>query len=241
MTNVPAAAESSEFLIRSRQEVVRLLNGILASGAAFTMDYMNGDHFDAGALLNVDEAANQLIVECPTAWSERAADAASDEGENGDGSIMLTCMHESVKIQFQAGGLELTDLDGKPVVVLEIPEFMWRFQRRQYLRHVVSGLKITLKLGILESDAEVIDFALNGIGLLNCDSDVLLALGEELCGCTIALPGVGQVQVDMTVQHQTTVHQADGRQVTRVGCQFTRLDDSARQLMTHYLETLGKA
>jgi len=175
-----------------------------------------------------------LLLECPAEWRAVLEREAGDDGD----SIMVACTFEQAKVQFQAGRGALVDLDGTAVVGLAIPEFVWRFQRRRDERRRVAGLTITLNLGFIECDAEVTDLSMGGIGMLSCNSEVRLEAGEVLRDCAIALPGMGAIMVDLTVQHQAPMRTADGDTMTRVGCQFTGLSASARQLIAHYLDAL---
>ena len=223
-----------EFLVRSRKEVLRLLNGIVAEGTLMSVSFLDTDHVAATSLIYLDETSNMLLFECPTDWR----DALESETSIGGDSIMVACVFEDAKIQFQAGRGALVDLDGTTVVGLAIPEFVWRFQRRRDERHRVAGLTITLNLGFIECDAEVTDLSMGGIGMMSCNSEVRLEAGEVLRDCAIALPGMGAIMVDLTVQHQSPMRTADGETMARVGCQFTGLSASARQLIAHYLDAL---
>ncbi len=231
MMTPSADLESAEFLVRSRQEVLRLLNGAVSAGTLMSISFLHTEHVAVTSLVYVDEPNNMLLFECPADWQ------CLIDGGDAD-SIMLACVCEDTKIQFQSGRGTLVKLEGAMVVGLDIPQFMWRFQRRRDERHSVAGLTITLNLGFIECDAEVTDLSMGGIGMFNCDADVQLEHGEVLQNCAIALPGVGAIMVDLTVQHQLPVQTADGRAVTRVGCQFSGLSESARQLIAHYLDAL---
>ena len=224
-------AESTEFLVRSRQEVLRLLNGVAAGGTPMTISFLHTEQVAVTTLIYVDEPSNMLLFECPADW-QGLIDGADAE------SIMLACAYEDSKLQFQSGRGTLVDMNGAKVVGLDIPEFMWRFQRRREDRHKVSGLTITLNLGFIECDAEITDMSMGGIGMFNCDADVQLEQGEVLQNCAIALPGVGAIMVNLTVQHQMPVQTVGGRAITRVGCEFSGLGESARQLIAHYLDAL---
>ena len=226
-----ADLESPDFLVRSRQEVLRLLNGIKSASTLMSISFVHAEDVAVTSLVYVDEASNMLLMECPPAWQSMI-----DGGEAE--SIMLACVYEEAKIQFQGGRGQVVDMDGTTVVGLEIPEFMWRFQRRRDELHNVSGLTISLNFGFTECDAEITDLSMGGIGMFNCDAEVKLEAGEVLRGCSIALPGVGAIMVDLTVQHQMPMQSADGKAVTRIGCQFSGLSDSARQLIAHYLDAL---
>ncbi len=234
--------ESADFLVRSRLEVMRLLNRIMEVGAAISIHFLHSAQVAVSAVIDVDEPGDRLLLECPPDWhGSLRGNIGAFGGDDRGGSIMLTCVLDAVKIQFQARAVEMAAIDGTSVLRLKIPDFMWHFQRRRDSRHSVAGLKIVLSLGFLGSDAEVADISKGGIGLLNCDSELKLEAGEALSDCTIALPGVGQIAVDLTVQHQVPVQLLDGRQVMRVGCQFTGLDDSTQQLIAHYLAALAEA
>ncbi len=233
VNELKAVMDALDFLVRSRREMIRLLNGMMEDGASLSISFMNSDDVAESTLLDVDEPGNRLLLECPPDWRGMI------KRHSGSDRIMLVCVLGDAKIQFQSGIGEVVDIDNERALSLNIPEFMWRFQRRRDTRHKVSGLKITLNLGFMETDAEVADLGMGGIGVLNCDSALQLQVGEILSGCSIALPGVGQIAVDLTVQHQTSLRFPDGCEVTRVGCQFTQLDDSARQLIAHCIEALA--
>ena len=229
-----AVMDTPDFLVRSRHEMMRLLNAMLDADVALSISFMNSEDLTESTLIDVDEPGNRLRLECPTGWRGLLGHHAS-----GD-SIMLTGALDGAKIQFQCGTGEVIEVDDSRVLSLTIPEFMWRFQRRRDPRIKMPGLKITLNLGFTDADAEVADLGMGGIGALHCDSALQLQTGEVLSGCAIALPGVGQIAVDLTVRHLTPLRLPDGREVTRVGCQFTQLDDHARQLIAHCLETLAE-
>ncbi|HTE15027.1 MAG TPA: flagellar regulator YcgR PilZN domain-containing protein [Burkholderiales bacterium] len=222
--------ENPEFLVRSKEEVLRLLNRIAELDAPLSMSLLNASRVLDSSVIYVDEYSHTLLVACPPELQATL--------KAGGESIMLRCVFEDSKIEFQAGRCAIVELNGKPVVGIPIPDFMWRFQRRRDPRRKVAGLKIVLNLGVLEADAEVVDLAVRGIGI-NCDGEVKLQLGETLHNCSIALPGVGQIPVDLVVQNQFDVQLADGRSGTRIGCQFTGLTDSARQMIQHYLEAVA--
>lgn len=226
-----AAAESSEFLVRSKTEVVHLLGQIKACGTLIALSFPRADDAAVTTIIYVDEASNMLLLECPPEWRSMM--------ENGGDSVMLACVHDDAKIQFQGSMGTVADLNGAPVVGLDIPEFMWRFQRRDTPRQQVTGLTITLNLGFSEFDANVTDLSEDGVGMFNCGGDVRLEAGEELRDCAIAIPGMGRIPVNLTVQHQTPLSERGGGNTTRVGCQFSGLSDSTRQLITHYLEALA--
>lgn len=226
----PAGASVPDALVRSRREVMRLLTAFIEQDVPLSVRYLNADITITTSLIFIDEESNTLLLMCPPEWELiiKAAD-----------SIMVGCVFEGAKIEFQGGSCAKVDLDGTPVVGMPIPEFLWRFQRRRDPRQSVSGLKIMLNMGFLEAEAEIVDLSLGGVGLINCGRELKFAQGEMLRGCAITLPGVGRIPVNLVVQHRREVYGADGLPVTRMGCQFVGLRESARQMIAHYLRALS--
>ena len=228
-----AVADLPEVLVRARHEILRLLNSILDQDVPLAVSFLHAGLVLSSSVIYVDEASNTLLLACPPDWEKAMG--------NGDDSIMLSGVIEDSKIEFQGGPSVIVDLEGTPVVGLPIPDFMWRFQRRREPRHKVQGLKIVLNMGFLEAEAEVVDLSTGGIGMLNCHRELKLDNGEILHNCTIVLPGVGQLPVNLAVQNQLEVSLADGKPITRVGCRFNGLTDSARQMIAHFLEAQATA
>ena len=233
VTDRSGAAAATGFLVRSRHEMMRVFNGMLDAGTVIIISFMNSEDAVETMLTDVDEAGNRLLLECPLNWR-----GVAPRHGRGD-SIMLGCVLQDAKIQFQSDMGEVIEVDDMRVLSLAIPDFMWRFQRRSDARHATPGLKITLNLGFATVDAELADIGMGGAGVLICDDALQLQVGEALSACQIALPGVGRIAADLTVQHLTPVRAPGGREVVRVGCRFAQLDDSTRQLMAHCLEALA--
>jgi c-di-GMP-binding flagellar brake protein YcgR len=230
----PGALDAPDFLVRSRHEMVRLLNTALEGGAVLSISVMNSEDTAESTLLDVDEPGNRLLLELPPGW--RAMTRRHDGGD----SLMLTCALDGAKIQFQSGMGEIIEVDDARALSLRMPEFLWRFQRRRDARRAAAGLKITLNLGFADADAQIADLGVGGVGVLICDSTLQLQTGETLRACAITLPGVGQIAVDLTVRHITAARLTDGREVARVGCEFAALDNHTQQLLAHCLETLAE-
>lgn len=232
MNTLPAEMLATGTLVRSRRSVLGLLDSILTQDLPFTIRFMNANCTVTSKLIFIDEESSMLLFDCPPEW-EMLLKAPPD-------SIMVGCVLPDAKIEFQGGSCVKVDLDGTPVVGMAIPEFLWRFQRRNDPRERVSGLKITLNMGFLEAEAELMDLSLSGIGLVNCERGLKLTQGELLRNCAIAVPGVGRIAVNLMVQHVGETRLADGSQALRAGCKFVGLRDSARQMIATYLKALAE-
>lgn len=230
----PAVA-GAEFLVRSRSEIRSILDDISDQQITLSVSVAGAGPIAGTSVVYIDDNSGTLLLMCSREWRD-ALDTPQAE------RTMLCCALEDARIQFPAGHCSVVDLDGVAVVGVAIPAFMWRFQRRRAGRNKIPAgpaLKITLNLGFMEAEAEVVDLSPGGVGVVNCGSEVKLDQGEVLCDCSIALPGVGKIAVDMMVQYQKVVPSADGTEATRVGCQFIGLSDEARDFVESYLAGLA--
>ena len=238
--DVPAsvpAADAGEALVRSRNEVRRLLDLICDEKIALSVHVAGTPSLAKTTLIFIDDSSETLLLTCPPEWRNAIESPAAER-------TMLSCTCDHAGIQFPAGRCTPVNLDGEPVVAIAIPEFMWCFQRRRDMRFKPQAdlaLKITLNLGFSEVEAEVADISMSGVGAIHCDGGVQFEKGEVLCGCSIALPGVGKIAVDLMVQYQTSLLPTAESNATRVGCQFIGLSDESRNLIGAYLAALADA
>src|SRR5436189_64595 len=81
----------------------------IAYGVTVSISSLNDEREGGSSLLSVDESDNTLLLACPSDW---LSIMDSDDSDDGDGSIMVACVYEDSKIQFQAPSSEAVDLDG---------------------------------------------------------------------------------------------------------------------------------
>ena len=223
--------DTSGVLVRSRREILQMLRQMLEQSVPLTLSMAESPASARGPLVYIDEGNNMLLVEC-------AAGLAS--GANAPaGGVLISCVFDGSKIEFQSATLNLTEVDGVPVAGIELPEFLWRFQRRRSTRHDTRALRITLNMGFIDADAKVTNMSLGGVGVVCCGADVHLAAGELLQACTISLPGVGEIRADLKVRHVTPAHDDKGAAILLAGCEFTGMSGHARNLMTRYLDGIS--
>src|SRR5689334_15965667 len=119
-----AVNDTSEFLVRARSEVQRVLAGLLEQRLPVSVNFADSDVAAGSMLLAMDERAGTLLLECPTEWR------ANIEAPGGAG-VMLVCAHDEAKIQFQGGRGAIAEFEGRQVARIAMPSFIWRFQRRR--------------------------------------------------------------------------------------------------------------
>lgn len=219
--------DTSGVLVRSRKDILQMLRQLLEQSARLSLSMAESQVRARGPLVYIDEGNNMLLVEC--------ADDGALELRAGHGAVIVACELDGAKIEFQSATVNVMDVDGVPVAGIELPDFLWRFQRRRSERHDTRALKITLNMGFIDADARVVNLGEGGVGVVCCGVDLHLAVGELLQACTISLPGVGEIRADLAVRHLTPARDEEGMPVTLAGCEFTGMSAHARSLMTRYL------
>jgi len=240
MLEMTATAQgASDFLVRSKEHIYQLCNGISEQKARLSISFSCVDSVAASSLLYVDQRSNRLLLECSPQW-QRIQHIIDMHHSDTDYGIVVTCAYDNSKIQFQCGIGVTAKQKGTPVVGLSIPEVIWRFQRRCDPRQKPPGVKVTLNMGFLDAEAELADLGMAGIGMFTCDRAVRVDVGEVLHDCTIAVPGLAQIVVDLMVCHQSVYRTINGNEVMLIGCKFIGLKDRMRQLIAHYLDGLAE-
>ncbi|MEQ1776880.1 MAG: flagellar regulator YcgR PilZN domain-containing protein [Burkholderiales bacterium] len=233
--DIVKSVDANEFLIRGKSEVMRILSALADARIAVSVSLGGMENPETSRLLEADEASNTLLLECPPTW--QTCIGASDKP-----GVMLVCQHDNSKIQFPGLGPVLGERDGTATVRIDAPPFLWRFRRRRHERHEIPNgppLKIMLNLGFSESEAEIADISLSGVGAIHCDPDMNLDQNELLRDCVISLPGVGRITANLTVRHVSPVALPDkGAGSLRVGCEFAGMSDEARNMISAYLSSL---
>ena len=225
--------DTSGVLVRNRREILHVLREMLEQSVPLTLSMTDSAALARGPLVYIDEGNNMLLVECPR--------EAARGLQKAEGGVIVACEFEGAKIEFQSATLSLTEVDGMPVVGVELPEFLWRFQRRRNQRYDARALKITLNMGFIDADARVTNLSQGGVGVVCLGADLHLTVGETLHACTISLPGVGEIRADLAVRHLTPSRDESGSDVILAGCEFTGMSAHARNLMTRYLEGVSGA
>jgi c-di-GMP-binding flagellar brake protein YcgR len=225
-----SSVDTSGVLIRGRQEILQLMRKLHEQSIPLTLSLAEHAGGTRGPLIYIDEATRMLLVEC-----------SGSPLLDAQGGVLISCVVDGSKYEFQSATLSVTTLDSVPVASIDLPEFVWRFQRRRDARHDTRALHITLNMGFIDADARVTNMSLGGVGVVCCGADVHLVPGEMLHACTISLPGAGEIRADLKVRHVTPAHDKSGAAVMLAGCEFTGMSGHARQLMTHYLDGITGA
>ena len=210
---------------------------------------------DRSLPVRISSARGQTITTC--LWSLDAAhntlnfaadvDPLALEGLLQAGRAAAVAYDDSVKYQFALAGLKL--VEGTPANSLQcdIPELIYRFQRRNSfrakagergaptarLRHPADpGMALTLR---------VLDVSVGGCGLLLPKGAPEIPAGTSVTGVRLELDPDSRHLLSFMVRSANQMLDGNGESVgTRLGCQWTDLPGQAERALQLYVDNLQK-
>jgi c-di-GMP-binding flagellar brake protein YcgR len=233
-----ASTDDSRFLVTNRLEIIRVLRGLAQRNEMVSAFFNAGNDLLLTSVLEVYPEKNALILDCG------ANEALNQRILNAEKIIFVTAL-DRVKVQFICHRMESTTFESKPAFVIPLPEQVLQLQRREYYRlttPILNPLKcsVPLEQGLVK-EFPIVDISAGGIGMIiGNTSDMQLAVGSAYPGCRIELPGVGVLELTLSIQSLFEVMLKNGTKSFRSGCQFINLHPSMQTLIQRYIIKLER-
>jgi len=237
MPNAPLPTKDRErYLIRHSHEIERILQGIMESKTLLALYDKNGRDFILSSIVALDSKEGGLFMEQGSSQVLNKRLMASDQ---------VTCVtsHDQVHIQFTVKGLSPVQLGGEQVFRTAIPQVLLRLQRREYYRlgtSVINPVKCMINTAQGFIETIVVDISIGGMGVLAYEGAALLQPGESYHGSRIALPGIGEFAVSLTLRSTFDLTLKNGRVTHRAGCQFIDLPPSVETEIQRYINRVER-
>lgn len=233
-----ASTDNTRFLVTNALEIQRILRGLAQRNEMVSAFFNGGKDLLLTSVLAVHPEINTVILDCGsnTELNQRILRA--------DKIIFVTSL-DRVKVQFTSAGIEPGVFENKPAFVIPIPTQALRIQRREYYRlttPIVNPLKckIPYAQGKIE-EFPIIDISAGGVGMIIGNSiELPLKVGSVYPGCRIELPGVGLLELTLSIQSLFEVTLKNGSKSLRSGCQFINLHPSMETLIQRYIIKLER-
>lgn len=233
-----ASTDDSRFLVTNRLEILRTLRGLAQRNEMVSAFFNAGRDLLLTSVLEVDPEQNTVILDCGS------NDAINQRILNADKIIFVTAL-DKVKVQFISHRMEATTFEGKPAFAVTLPEQVLQLQRREYYRlttPILNPLKcaVTFKSGVVR-EFPIVDISAGGIGMIIGNTpDMQLTVGEVYPGCRINIPGIGVLELTLSIQSMFEVTLKNGSKSFRSGCQFNNLHPSMENLLQRYIIKLER-
>ncbi|HMO47096.1 MAG TPA: flagellar brake protein [Rubrivivax sp.] len=227
-----AADGRAEFRVGDRAERLALLKQLRDGSVPVSLNAPQGAVL-VMQLWSLDAAQQQLSF---SAYADCGAMQRLAQG----GEAVAVAYLDSVKLQFELAGLVLVRGAHHHALRAQLPELMYRFQRRSGYR--VRALERSAPQAELRHPSlpdmrlrlRIVDLSVGGCALLLPGGVPALPPGTLLHGVRIALDDRTAFQATLRLQHLSAMHGA--MPVQRLGCEFTELDGAAQRGLQRHID-----
>lgn len=228
MPTTEKAANTSDHLLRSRIEIKRVLDALVARHQLVTAEIPGSENPFTARILGADAKWGFIIVSA-------AADESANRGLLARASVTFFSRLGEWHIEFAAIGPGKVMHEGIPAIRLRYPDILSVQQRRQHDRHEASATVLLRCVadagGIMPFEARIRDISLGGIGAIFYSADISIAPGTVLVGSLIEVPGLDPVAVDLEIRYSDVVTLPDGSHGHVSGFRFINPPDDLNRLI----------
>ena len=236
-----ALADMRPFQVHSRREIVKLLQSLSEHRQMISMVASLGDAAVVTSILEIDEGAGTLTIDC--AQRERINERllASD-------NLSFETALEQIRILFFASSVRACEHDGSPALQIALPKTLIRLQRREFYRvptPMVNPAFCTITIPPEEGTAQTIRVVLQnvsggGIALIDEHGVLDATIGRIYRNCRIDLPGGTLVVASLQLRNIQDLRLPNGRHVRRLGCLFLDLPHTMLAAVQRYISKLER-
>lgn len=234
-----SSSEEEEFRLVSPKEIEFVLRKIAEDGSRVALYYGGSSYFILTTLLGVDDSG---------LWLEQGPDSTANRRIIESDDLVCVSAHLNVKIQFAAHQASATDFQGYPAFYLPFPDSIFRVQRRDSFRLTPppsAPLRCIIPISEpqqkRQKEVTIMDISAGGIKITCAENDLELEEGKTYENCQIKLPGVGTINVTITVKNLVSLTTKSGQVLRRAGCQFQKLDGTTNILLQRYVNNMQRA
>lgn len=233
-----SSSEEEEFRIVSPKEIEFVLRKIAEDGSRVALYYGGSSYFILTTLLGVDDSG---------LWLEQGPDSTANRRIIESDDLVCVSAHLNVKIQFTAYQASAADFQGYPAFYLPLPDSIFRVQRRDSFRLTPppsAPLRCIIPISEpqqkRQKEVTIMDISAGGIKITCTENDLELEEGKTYENCQIKLPGVGTINVTITVRNLISLTTKSGQVLRRAGCQFQKLDGATNILLQRYVNNMQR-
>lgn len=230
----PDSPELQRFAVRSSSEIVNRLRTLQQAAVPLTAFVDAGTSFGVVTLQSVDETAGKLVF---------VGTASDGLHERLLGAPLTTFVgfDQAGKVQFAVCPATGGRGAGDQTLATPIPAQLFSLQRRSAARMRVNAARQAVcRIPVPGGDGHwealrVLDIGTGGIAVLAYPERFEPALGSEIDGCWLDLPGVGGTAFSLRVCHANS--HPSRKQARSFGFEFVRISPVLHSELERYLRS----
>lgn len=226
----------ARYRINNRGQVIRVLRNLAKRPDIITAWFDEGRAYLLTAVLDILPERGLVVLDYG------ANDAVNRKVLDAEHLVCVT-RHDNIDVRFSVTDIQRARFRGGFAFAGPIPAHVYRLQRREYFRvrtPVANPVRCTLRGPSGDLRLPLADIGGGGLCLLDESGAFPYQPGERIERCTLALPDIGVVFVDIEVRH-LRASEVNGRTITRIGCRFLDLTMDKAALVQRYVNALQVA
>lgn len=235
-TLTESLAALDDFRMSHPKEVINALRQLARRQDFMTVAFGRHGERIVTRILEVDESTGCFFY-------DYGASAAENQRLQGSEENLFSGMQSGVHIQFACGRPEPDMHDGLPAFRSQLPESVYRMQRREHFRVAMPIADPYICTARLPDQRQIrfdiVDLSLTGIRLRCTDAGIgELAIGTTLTDAVFDFRDLGSIESDLKIAY---IHnsQTFTKPIYHFGCRFLTLPkakEASLQRMITYLE-----
>lgn len=228
-----------DYEVDARREIVALLRQIGDSKQLVRMLVRGESDVCVTAILKVDPDGAGVIL-------DRSIDPAQNQRILAAGRVFFETSLDKIRIVFAADGVQATEFEGAPALLVAVPASMIRLQRREFYR-MTTPVSNPVRVLIPMEDAPggshsfpLGDISCGGIAIL--DNALVLGntIGQTYPDCRIELPEGGPVTINLQIRNSLDLTMLNSKRNRRLGCAFVNLTGAGMAHVQRYITRLER-
>ena len=212
------SGKDDQYRLTAAREIEFILHNLVRSNSPIALYYSENDDSIMTTLLNVDSTG---------LWLHQTQNPLINDRLMESDKLIFVSSHAQVKVQFVSDGAAPTSYQGQAAFFLELPDSLYRLQRREYFRlitPVANPLRCVIPSATTVKhnphEVTIMDISGGGVGLTCAELDSVLIPGHIYENCKIDLLDTGEFIGTIEVKNLVVLSTPDGQTVRRSGCEW---------------------
>lgn len=228
----------SEFLIRSKPQIINHLTLLLKQKCLFNLHFGENESFIT-TLLEIDPSKDLILLDYgPKDYlNKKLLEAAN---------IRFRTDLSGIKVAFEGSGIRPAKHNGQAAFSMPVPKaLLWR-QRRQFYR-VKSPLSKTSHLSLTVDGQPPVklplyDISISGFSVLNESNEFaeLLLPSQEFKNCRLVLENTGEASISFIIQNSIALNPNKPDKIQKIGCKLTAITPAFESSIQRYMQQIER-
>ncbi|MDQ8030977.1 flagellar brake protein [Bordetella genomosp. 1] len=225
--------DQEDYLVTTPLEIAHLMLTIMQRAALVFVHVPGRPINSVTSVLAVDAQRGLLVLDA-------AQESAINERIAAGDKVSFETSLENIRVAFSGRNVRVSEYDGRPALVMPLPESVSRMQRRDSFRIEVPVLKpATWSMAGRRLTLSLKDISSTGLALVDDEQALDTTPGGDFEG-VLSLPEIGAFAITLRVVHHHDHEASKGKMLRRIGCSYVNLEGPTRIRIQAYVNNLQR-